>query len=149
MGRRESREAAVIIVFQYLFQEKTAEELVDGYFADLEDFDGELKKENGATEEEYIRDVVAGAIAHKDEAFDYISKTAKGWTLERMAKTDVAVLMVAFYEIFYKADVPASVAINEAIDIAKKYSREDAGVFVNGILGSIYRMRQGDGEDSN
>ena len=59
-----------------------------------------------------------------------------------MARLDLAILRVAIYELLYRDDIPSNVTINEAVELAKTYSHEDAGTFVNGILGSIYRAIQ-------
>jgi N utilization substance protein B len=72
-----------------------------------------------------------------------INKHAKGWTISRMARIDVAILRVAVYEILYREDIPFSVSVNEAVELAKKYSHDGAGSFINGILASIISEIEG------
>ena len=63
----------------------------------------------------------------------------KGWTISRISKTSLAILKLAIYEIKYVDDVPAKVAINEAVNLAKKYGADDEPSFVNGLLGAVYK----------
>ena len=143
MSRRDSREAAFKVIFQYEFRKKPAEELVEDYFNDIEDFEEEIKKESGKLEKDYILEVVEGTLEHRDEFLALIDKTVTDWKLERVFKVEIAILTMAMYEMFYKDDIPVGVAINEAVDIAKKYGREESGKFVNGVLGTIYREKTG------
>ena len=74
------------------------------------------------------------------EAIDgYIVKYLKGWKLSRLSKVNLAVLRLAFYEIIFEDSVPSAVAVNEAVELAKKYSGEDDYSFVNGVLRSYLR----------
>ena len=70
---------------------------------------------------------------------DILEKNLKGWTMARLAKVDRQILRIAVYEFLYKDDIPPEVSINEAVDIARLYSSDDAPKFINGILGTIYR----------
>ncbi len=70
----------------------------------------------------------------------YIEKYAKEWTVDRMSKVDLAILRLAMFEILYREDIPYSVSINEAVELAKKYSSEKSSSFINGILGNFIRM---------
>jgi len=81
--------------------------------------------------------LVEGAARHKDVIDKLISDNATNWELNRMAVTDRNILRFATYELIYAKDIPPKVAINEAIDIAKKYGDKDSGKFVNGILDKI------------
>ena len=68
-----------------------------------------------------------------------IEKNLKGWTMARLAKVDRQILRIAVYEFLYKDDIPEEVSINEAVEIARLYSSDEAPKFINGILGTIYR----------
>lgn len=81
--------------------------------------------------------LVAGAIKHLERIDKKISGFAANWELKRMAAVDRNVLRLGAFELLYLDDIPAKVSINEAVDLAKKYSGEEAGKFVNGILDSI------------
>ncbi|HEX8834111.1 MAG TPA: transcription antitermination factor NusB, partial [Abditibacteriaceae bacterium] len=80
-----------------------------------------------------------GAWEAKAQLDVYITKYASGWTLERMANADRNLLRLALYEILHREDIPQSVSINEAVELAKRYSTADSAKFINGILGSFAR----------
>lgn len=85
----------------------------------------------------YARQLVKGVNDHADEIDGLIRRYAVNWRLSRIAAIDRAILRIAIYEFCFAKEVPKSVAINEAIEIAKRYSTDDAGPFVNGILDAI------------
>lgn len=86
---------------------------------------------------EYLNCIYEGIEKNKEEILDLISKNLKkDWTLQRISKVNIAILKIAIYEIKYK-EIPFKVAINEAVELAKKYGDEAAPVFVNGVLASI------------
>ena len=91
-----------------------------------------------ANVEKYIKSILEGIVEKVISIDEYIVKYSKDWSIERMSRVDLAILRVAIYEILYKDDIPSSVSINEAVELAKKYSHEDASSFINGILGSVY-----------
>lgn len=90
-------------------------------------------------EREYVDDVVRGVLDRREELDQIIGDLATRWKLERIAQVDRNILRVALYEIQRRADIPDSVSVNEAVEMAKKYSTGDSGRFVNGILGSYLR----------
>ncbi len=81
--------------------------------------------------------LIRGALEHRDELDDVIKKHAKNWELHRIAAVDRNILRLAIYEMQYREDIPPVVSINEAVDIAKKFSTQDSGKFVNGILDKV------------
>jgi N utilization substance protein B len=85
----------------------------------------------------FAEPLIRGALKHRDELDATIRKFARNWDLERMAVVDRNVLRLAIYEMLYREDIPPVVAINEAVDIAKKFSTDDSGKFVNGILDRV------------
>ena len=90
----------------------------------------------------YIDTVVAG-VANREEALNaQIQQYSIGWNVSRISRLTRAVLQLALYEIQYVEDVPAGVAVSEAVRLAKKYDGNDTGSFVNGILGSFVRAQQ-------
>ena len=149
MSRRDSREAAVKIIFQNTFTDARL-------FVSKDDLDSDLKEnidiekmistyteslneeEIKSLDEKYIKSVLEGVVEKVVSIDEYIAKYSKDWSIERMSKIDLAILRVAIYEVLYKDDIPSSVSINEAVELAKKYSHEDASSFINGILGSVY-----------
>lgn len=86
------------------------------------------------------RELAAGVDEHREELDDIIAAHAKGWTVDRIAPLDLNVMRIALYEIEYM-ETPAEVAIDEAVELAKKYCGADAPGFVNGILGAVVRER--------
>lgn len=86
----------------------------------------------------YVDELVAGVQAHADEVDRLISTHAIGWSLERITRVDLAILRLAAYEMKF-GGTPSAVAIDEAVEMAKKYSTDKAGTFINGVLGAIMR----------
>jgi N utilization substance protein B len=82
----------------------------------------------------YARELILGCISHWQELNDKIQKLAKNWELPRMAVIDRTILRIALYELSYVQDTPPKVAIDEAIELGKKYSTANSGAFINGIL---------------
>src|SRR5207247_10149584 len=81
--------------------------------------------------------LIKGALENRDEADSVIKKHAKNWELHRIAAVDRNILRLAIYEMLHRDDIPPVVSINEAVDIAKKFSTQDSGKFVNGILDTV------------
>lgn len=135
MSRPKSREAAIKIVYENSFIDSDAKALIDTYYQACEE--NELK----SLDADFISDIVDGVINHKEELDSLITDFTKEWTIDRMSKVDIAILRVAIYEMLYRPDINPSVSINEAVEFAKKYSHEDAGSFINGILGGIYSAK--------
>ncbi|GAB6087781.1 transcription antitermination factor NusB [Alkaliphilus crotonatoxidans] len=94
--------------------------------------------EEEATErqqEHYINQLVQQIISNRAEIDETIMAFSKGWKLDRIAKVDLAILRIAFGEILYMEEIPPAVSINEAIELAKRYSTHESASFINGILG--------------
>ncbi len=127
MNRRDAREAAFALLFETEFKHGEAREEI---FA--------LSCENREIEENaYIRNVYFGVGEHLDEIDALIGKYAKGWKTTRISRVSLSILRLAIFEMLYLEDVPAGVAINEAVELSKKFDEESARPFVNGILNSV------------
>ena len=87
----------------------------------------------------FAHELVAGVEANREELDSEIARLAKGWELERIAALEKSILRVALYELRHRDDIPAEVAIDEAVNLAKRYCGADAPGFVNGILGTAAR----------
>jgi N utilization substance protein B len=87
----------------------------------------------------YAREIVDGVIDNQDDIDEQITTYAKDWSLARMPAVDRAVLRIAVWEILYNDEVPAGVAIDEAVELAKEFSTDDSGSFVHGVLAKIAR----------
>ncbi len=94
-------------------------------------------KDTDPTVTQFARGLVTGCWEHRAELDSRIRAIAEHWELDRMAVVDRNILRMAAYELLFLDDVPAKVAINEAVDLAKRYSTGDSGAFVNGILDKI------------
>ena len=132
MKRSAIREAAFKLIYSLEIQEtENLEEQIDLYLECEEITDKEAK--------EYIVDAINGIKQHIDEINNLIEKNLKAdWTLERISKVDFSILKLAIYEIKYK-ELPYKVAINEALEISKKYGEESSKNFINGKLASIVK----------
>ena len=85
----------------------------------------------------YAREIVQGVVDNHEEIDDLLETYSQGWQLDRMPTLDRAILRVAVWEILHNADVPDAVAVNEAVELAKEFSTDDSGSFVNGLLSRI------------
>jgi transcription antitermination protein NusB len=128
--RREGREAAVQLLFHWDMNVRQPLEA-----ADLDGF-WQLRTANQATKEFATR-VAAGVIAEQGAIDEKISRYTANYELNRISAVDRNILRVAIYEMLFCNDVPPIVAINEAIDIAKKFGTEESGKFVNGVLDRV------------
>jgi transcription antitermination protein NusB len=126
MKRRKSREYALQILFQVDFTEKN----IGG--RDLEEFWADKKDRTEVRE--FTDELVRGTLNKLDEIDKMIEMVTENWLLKRMAAVDRNILRFAAYEILYRKDIPSAVTINEALEIAKKYSSLDAASFLNGVL---------------
>ncbi|MCD8181542.1 MAG: transcription antitermination factor NusB [Firmicutes bacterium] len=129
--RSEARDAAFTQIFQMSLHEDDMEVIMD-----------ELLKARPECETNlgYIKNVIDGVAEHEEEIEEIISKHLKpGWTLSRISKASLAIMKLAVFEMKYVDDVPAKVAINEAVELAKRYGGDDDPNFVNGLLGSVYK----------
>jgi transcription antitermination protein NusB len=154
MGRRrEARERAVQFLFQHdLNPPETLDSALEQFWQTQRA--AAIAEEKGAAtwgqsielpppsaEEASVRlfadPLIRGTVEHLSELDATISKHAKNWELHRFAAVDRNILRLAIYEMLYRDDIPPVVSINEAVDIAKKFSTQDSGKFVNGILDKV------------
>ena len=132
MKRSVIRELAFKLIYSLEIQKANElEEQID-LFLECNELEDEQAKE-------YIKDVVNGINKNEDEINELIEKNLKAdWKLDRLSKIDLSILKLAIYEIKYK-DLPYKVAINEGLEIAKKYGEDNSKNFINGILASIVK----------
>lgn len=129
MGRRELREQIFKLLFRIEFNEREDMPVQKELF--LENKEGFHPSEK---ESVYISEKYDHVCSHLDEIDQLINEEAKGWTTKRMGKVDLTILRLAIYEIKFDEDVPTGVAINEAVELAKKFGQDESGAFINGIL---------------
>ncbi len=125
MKRRAARETAFRLTYEMI--------MTGQYNPDTED---ELLSDADADSKNYVDSVVRGVSEHLDELKKLIGEYSHGYDLDRIYKTDMAMLLVACYEILY-TETPAAVVVNEAVEIVKAYSDTQSYSFVNGILASV------------
>jgi N utilization substance protein B len=134
MNRRKAREFAL----QQLFQSEFKGEDEQFPFSDTMQSGGKVDEgEKGFTDE-----LVRGTLGHAEEIDSIIQKAADNWEISRMAVVDRNIMRCAVYELVYRKDIPTAVSINEALEIAKKYSSIDSVSFINGLLDKISRTVQ-------
>lgn len=131
MTRRESREVAFIIIFEKIFQPDTPIESIVASAAETETF-----KVNAFTNQ-----LLASVFDNLEQIDSIISENLVGWTVNRISKVSKAILRLGISEVMFCDDIPDGVAINEAVEIAKKYSTTEDAAFINGVLGSVARKK--------
>ena len=134
MGRHEQRERVFMLLFRIEFHDP--EEMPGQVKLFLEDSEAGLQEKDAA----YIEAKEKAVRENKAEIDRIIDENTEGWDTSRMGKVELTVLRLAVYEMLFDDDIPAGVAINEAVEIAKKYGQENSGSFVNAILGKIMRL---------
>lgn len=149
MVRNTAREIAIHLSYELSFTDKPidellAERLTAETFATLAEEDSVYREAPNAKQAEYIRRLVKGVDEHAAELDGYIAKYAKGWSFSRIPLVASAIMRVCMYEVLYMPDVPNGAAINEAVEIAKKYETPETVKFINGILGSFVRQEAGE-----
>ena len=131
MSRKIARELAFKVIFSVDFQHENED--VEKLIMNLEDETKEITQEDKG----YINDIVQGVMAKKEELDEKIRKYLKGWTMDRISKTELAILSLAIYEITYRDDIPYKVSVNEAVELAKTFSDSTSSSFINGVLAGV------------
>lgn len=131
MNRRKQRELVFLLLFENIFNEYSFEDIKEiklliKSFSE-ENFDGFVQ--------EYFKDI----MNKKEDIDNVITKFSFKWGKERLSKVSLAILRLAVYEIIYKSEIPTSVAINEAVELSKKYGTDKESAFINGLLGGVSR----------
>lgn len=122
MGRVEAREDLFKLVFEYVMNKEKNETLLNEFVL------------NNTKEENYIIKAYDGIIDKYDELEGMIKSASKSYSIDRIFKVDLALLVLALYEIKYEEDIPVAVSINEVLNLAKKYSTDKSASFINGVL---------------
>ncbi|HHT95967.1 MAG TPA: transcription antitermination factor NusB [Clostridia bacterium] len=134
MGRRKTREHALRLVYQIQINDDDINEQMEQYF-----LDNDVKN----TAKEYIKKAVTYINENCKDIDSVLSMyLAKNWRIERIPKIELAIMRLAYYEILNLEDVPKSVAINEAVELAKTYGSDDAGKYINAVLANIQNGEQ-------
>ena len=144
MTRSAAREIAVRLCFCISENPSEPDELISSmfdieYYSTLKDEDELYTKAPDDKQLGYITRLVTGIFTHGAELDGYIDKYSVGWRFGRISRTAAAILKTAMFEILYMPDVPDKVAINEAVELAKRYDPPETVSFINGVLGSFAR----------
>lgn len=134
MSRKLSREKAMELIFSTMLTKESYNETMETF---VENYEGNIKE----VDLEYIKEVLKGVEENKDSIDNLIKENLQNWKIERISKVNLAILRLAVYEMNYVNDVPEKVAINEALEITKRYSDEKSVSFVNGVLDKIYKNK--------
>ena len=140
MSRKIARDAAMRMLYAYELtgelNQDMIQETIEPAALDAEDM-------------KYLKQVTEGAVEQRASLDTLIEQNAVGWRLSRIGKVDLSILRLAIYEMLCREDVPESVAINEAVELDKKYSEPKSKQFINGILGSISRSKKKEEEEKS
>ena len=131
MARKAARAAAVQMVYENILGGDGGEDTLRGLIEFTPEED----------DQQYIDGILSGVAERADALDSAIEKCLKGWTLDRIAKVDLAVLRVAAYELCCARETPDAVVINEAVALAQKFDSPTAGKFVNGVLSTLLSQR--------
>lgn len=126
MNRRKSREQALCLLFENTFGLQNTDEII----LNAKD----IREEDIS---EFSEQIFKGVLENLEKIDGYIEKNLNGWTKERISKTSISILRMAIFEILFCDDIPNSVSINEAVELAKKYSTKKEASYINGLLGSV------------
>jgi transcription antitermination protein NusB len=129
-SRKQARRDALFLLYQRDVTALSMEELVEGQ-----------RLREGYSPDEFTIEAVQGVLAHRDEIDEELAAHSTAWPIDRMAPLERSILRLALWEI-ENGETPAAVAINEAVRFAKRYASDEAGVFVNGVLGAVQRERE-------
>lgn len=133
MKRSSAREFLMQMLYEMSIHQDFSEKIRDRYIED---------KEIPENQRGYFNQVYGAVAEHLQEIDEIIDGSVKSWSVETIAKVDLAILRLAAAELLYVDSIPPSVSINEAVELGKKFGEENSGKFINGILGAVARKKQ-------
>ena len=128
MSRRDAREIAFKLVFEYDFNKRNNADVYEEYVSSLDEDD-----------KAYVNEVYYGVISHYDEIKEKLEGTIEKFSFDRLFKVDNAILFLAVYEIVYMESIPYKVSVDEALNLAEKYSTNKSVKYINGVLAKFAR----------
>lgn len=131
MTRKQAREEAFILIFEKEFNDDALQDILT-----LAEEVRDIKADD------YVKNVFFGVFENIQTIDEKISQNAVGWSINRITKTALAILRLAIYEIEFYDEIPVSVSINEAVELAKKYATKEDASFINGILSTIAKIKE-------
>ncbi|MHB9926902.1 transcription antitermination factor NusB [Clostridium botulinum] len=142
MNRRKSREVAMRLLFQTTLNGENLEEALEN-LKDVRESEEITKEKDYESVDlkdvdiDYVKRIIKGIEENKEEIDEKIKGNLKNWKIERLSKVDLSILRLCTYELKFEEDIPNRVSVNEAIELAKKYSGEKSTTFINGVLGKM------------
>jgi N utilization substance protein B len=130
MNRKLSREKAMELLFGITLSKDTIEEAIESF---TENYEGDIKE----IDLTYVKQALIGVKNNKEEIDKVIESNLHNWKIDRISKVNLSILRIATYELLYDKEVPRGVAINEALEITRRYSDEKSVAFINGVLDKI------------
>ncbi len=128
MNRREAREQAFIFIFESTFGAESIEDIIEA-----------AKIARNIEIDEFCERIFKGVKESEKIIDEYIEKNIKQWKMDRLSRVILSVLRLAIYEMLYENDIPLSVSVNEAVELAKKYDTKENTAYVNGVLASVLK----------
>lgn len=126
MLRSEKREQAFLLVFESLFDNDSADEIIIKY-----------NNTNSKKISSFAKELFVKTLESRDTITKLIKENLKNWDYERLSRVSIAIMQLAICEMLYEDSIPRAVSINEAVELAKKYGKDSDPAFVNGVLSSI------------
>ena len=151
MTRSNARELAAHLIYELDYTDETPAQAIEarmeqGYYRELAEENEVYAERPSKKQMTYIRACVEGVAENREQLDEAISKYAVGWNLNRISRFTKAAMRLAIFEILYIDDVPTGVAINECVELTRKYEDKEVVSFVNGILGSFARDLKENGQ---
>lgn len=131
MTRREARETAFALLFENTFSEEGMETVI-----------ADAKEAETLSPDDFAVSLAIGATENQEAIDQKIADASHKWSVQRISRVSLSVMRLATYEILYLDEIPVSVSINEAVELAKKYGGEEEAAFVNGVLGGIVKVTE-------
>lgn len=143
MSRTLAREDAFKLIFEMIVSENDVEDIIS-YLCETVDKENDMWAQKNISEENlnYIKGVVHGVKDNISQIDDLIKSKLNKWTIDRISKINLAILRLSVYEIMFNESIPDKVAVNEAVELAKKYGGEESRSFINGVLGNIINDKE-------
>ena len=129
MTRHEARELAFILLFEMIFTGEPVETILE-----------QAEEARSVSPEPFALRLAAGAQAHLPEIDDIIARHSLKWSKQQTSRVALSLMRLAVYEMRFEEDIPVSVSINEAVELAKKYGGDEEAAFINGVLGGVARQ---------
>ena len=126
--KREARKQAFSLLFEQIFQKETMEDIIQ-----------DARDARDLEVDKFTKKLISGVETNIEEIDKLIEANLKGWRKNRISKVSLTIMRMAVYEMVYEEDIPVSVSINEAVELAKEFATPADGSFVNGVLGAILR----------